>query len=261
MEPPEVREEFNELAKIERMNHQSAHPTYKFSPSKGNTLTKRRKESISDDEDDDVSDVDDPDGDYGPPGQRRSRARAARRHDREVGYTSHTVDPFGSSPVQHSSQWDTSGQVKPLPVAMMQANPYHPYHQTAIQQGYGAPAVHFEDARLQSTQAASGQYNAGASLIGLPGGDHVDLLQLHSQGNTPAAHDGQVDPMLLAYGGNQLGEQALHPQEELAVYELENYGGNGGMPEYQPIAWQTDPVVGSIAQSSEFEDQWMDAQH
>lgn len=34
LEPPSVRNRYNELARIERMNHQAAHPGYKFSPSK-----------------------------------------------------------------------------------------------------------------------------------------------------------------------------------------------------------------------------------
>ncbi|KAF2461109.1 high mobility group box domain-containing protein, partial [Lineolata rhizophorae] len=41
MEPPEVREMYNELAKIERLNHQAAHPDYKFSPSKAATPSKK----------------------------------------------------------------------------------------------------------------------------------------------------------------------------------------------------------------------------
>ncbi|KAF2094614.1 hypothetical protein NA57DRAFT_46480, partial [Rhizodiscina lignyota] len=41
LEPPEVRDHYNELAKLERANHQAAHPDYKFSPSKTSTSRKR----------------------------------------------------------------------------------------------------------------------------------------------------------------------------------------------------------------------------
>jgi hypothetical protein len=45
MEPDEKREQFNTWAKIERENHQQAHPNYKFTPSKPK---KPRKEDDSD---------------------------------------------------------------------------------------------------------------------------------------------------------------------------------------------------------------------
>ncbi|TGZ76282.1 hypothetical protein EX30DRAFT_258356 [Ascodesmis nigricans] len=42
LEPPSIRDYYNELARIERINHQAAHPGYKFSPSK-TPATKKRK--------------------------------------------------------------------------------------------------------------------------------------------------------------------------------------------------------------------------
>ena len=42
LEPEDVRCRYNELAKIERSNHQAAHPGYKFSPSKSQLSRKRK---------------------------------------------------------------------------------------------------------------------------------------------------------------------------------------------------------------------------
>ncbi|KAF1817369.1 hypothetical protein P152DRAFT_387830, partial [Eremomyces bilateralis CBS 781.70] len=42
LEPPEIREQYNEWARIERVNHQNAHPNYKFSPSKAGVNKKRK---------------------------------------------------------------------------------------------------------------------------------------------------------------------------------------------------------------------------
>ena len=41
LEPPAIREKYNALAKLERINHQRAHPGYKFSPSKVQNMTRR----------------------------------------------------------------------------------------------------------------------------------------------------------------------------------------------------------------------------
>ncbi|KFY16739.1 hypothetical protein V492_01129 [Pseudogymnoascus sp. VKM F-4246] len=51
LEPDSVRAQFNEWARIERQNHQNAHPGYKFSPAKAGTAkAAKRKASVSDEE-------------------------------------------------------------------------------------------------------------------------------------------------------------------------------------------------------------------
>lgn len=51
LEPENVRAQFNEWARIERQNHQNAHPGYKFSPAKAGTAkAAKRKASASDEE-------------------------------------------------------------------------------------------------------------------------------------------------------------------------------------------------------------------
>lgn len=51
LEPDNIRAQFNEWARIERQNHQNAHPGYKFSPAKAGTAkAAKRKASVSDEE-------------------------------------------------------------------------------------------------------------------------------------------------------------------------------------------------------------------
>jgi hypothetical protein len=57
LEPEEIRQKYNELARIERMNHQAAHPGYKFSPSKA--LNNRKRKGSNKPDDDAISELDD----------------------------------------------------------------------------------------------------------------------------------------------------------------------------------------------------------
>ncbi|KAK6353739.1 hypothetical protein TWF730_008167 [Orbilia blumenaviensis] len=51
LEPAWIREKYNELARIERINHQAAHPGYKFSPSKNQPPPPRRRKASPDEGD------------------------------------------------------------------------------------------------------------------------------------------------------------------------------------------------------------------
>ncbi|KAJ6259457.1 hypothetical protein Dda_5094 [Drechslerella dactyloides] len=69
LEPAWIRERYNELARIERINHQAAHPGYKFSPSKNQPPPPRRRKTSSDAEDETElysTDVDDDSEDREP---------------------------------------------------------------------------------------------------------------------------------------------------------------------------------------------------
>ncbi|KAJ8116263.1 hypothetical protein OPT61_g2291 [Boeremia exigua] len=79
LEPPEVRDRFNEYAKIERINHQNAHPTYKFSPSKAAAPPRKRKDEWSDEEPSDLEDAE-----WAPDNGRRSRQ--TKRFQRSISY-------------------------------------------------------------------------------------------------------------------------------------------------------------------------------
>ncbi|KAF2804804.1 uncharacterized protein BDZ99DRAFT_451245 [Mytilinidion resinicola] len=290
MEPPEVRELYNDYAKIERINHQNAHPTYKFSPSKAATTARKRKGEYSDD-DDEPSDLDDPDADWGPPGHRRSRPKP-RRPGKEAGYPSNSDLTsglnnnryFGPNGGLNRSSWEANNEGKPLPVPMGQGDLYGQYYQTTIHQNMTVPGMEDVHMRKMGTPGSSMQFSQDPSLIGLPGGQTSDWLQqLHSHAGTPL-NEPQVDPMLLAYDDRGLGGQTGHLVDGGTLldhnsdFKFSNghYGmiereldqdsvhsllaGDSGQGEYHPEAWQVDPTVLQMEQGSEF-DKWMDDHH
>ena len=81
LESPEIRERFAELARIERDNHQAAHPNYKFQPSKASAGMKKPRGAHSDLLGDDASETNESDLDWSPHGHKRPRQRSQRRDD------------------------------------------------------------------------------------------------------------------------------------------------------------------------------------
>ena len=177
MEPEEVRNQFNEWAKIERANHAAAHPEYKFSPSK--STNKRRKGEFMDDEDE-GSEVDgDPDGEYrGPRNVRQRRVigdaeGAAAYLPSNVGFESHPY--FGQQAVGYD-QYQHHYTGRPLPSNVTYDSSgivYNPqtgqYVQTAIHQH---PQYYMQDMHSVRIPTPSSLNGANQSLggYGLPGG-------------------------------------------------------------------------------------------
>ncbi|RAR07124.1 HMG box protein [Stemphylium lycopersici] len=269
LEPPEIRELYNEYAKIERINHQNAHPTYKFSPSKAAAPARKRRSEWSDEEE--RSDLDDTEW---APGAGRVRSRQARRIDRSVSYSSNGVSPdyfdgtFGpnGNGVNRSS-WEMTNEGRPMPMPMPMPmptshnDPYNHYYQTATY-----PTMHM---RPVSTPTPNSHFQSNPSMLGLPGGNAHDLLQqLHPNVGTPF-DEGQLDPMLLAYDGgdysdidpatlqqNDFRNPNMGMQEALAQHDLENFL-DLPQDEYQP--WQPDPALMSLEEESQF-DKWVGEQ-
>lgn len=262
MEPPEVREMYNEFAKIERINHQNAHPTYKFSPSKASSSARKRKGAYSDDDDgDEPSDLDDPDAEWGV-GQRKSRARQSKRAGKEAGYSVNSSlqrnlygQGFGPNLGINKSSWEATNEGKPLPVAIGHADLYpHQYYQTTLYQNSSVPGI--EDIRMTKMGAPGILYSSGPSLLGLPG-QHHDLLQMHSQSNTPMPQEPQVDPMLLAYDSNRFEHSNGVPSTGSFGHDMKFDDAYGTHQQYRPDVWQADPTLGPLEAGSEF-DKWMD---
>lgn len=274
MEPAEVRDMYNELAKIERINHQNAHPTYKFSPSKTTIPPKRKKGEFLDEE---PSDLDD--GAWDPSGHRRTRNKG-RRQERGVGYPSNALKnngfftrTFGPDDGMNKSHWDMSNDGRPLPLPMNQNDLYHHYFQTNNMSMAG-----LEDMRMPhvDTSGSQMQFSQGHPLLGLPGGNAVDFIQqFYSHTGTPLGDDHQVDPMLLAFdGGNSQDTDptmALQPEFRnghlIMERELDQAGVNSLLGTTNPShddfhtePWHADPTITSLEPGSEF-DKWMDDHH
>lgn len=274
LEPPEVRDMYNEYAKIERINHQNAHPTYKFSPSKATALARKRKGEFSDEEE--LSDLDD--GEWGP-GYRRSRQRSFRRTERSLTYSpnsmaadyyDHSYGPSGHTVTK--SAWDMAHEGRPLPMPM-QGDIYNSYYQTSVHQNMAVVPNGTEDMRMRRVDSpvASMQFSSGP-LLGLPGGNTVDLMEsLHSSSCTPLGEP-QVDPMILAFNGEHhqhhdvdsvLAQQSEFRNGHLNMMdrELEQEGVHGllegGTVHVNFQSWDPSPTMAPMEHGSEF-DKWMD---
>ena len=203
MEPPEIREQYNEYARIERDNHQKAHPGYKFSPSKAQGPGRKRKSNSEISEDDEPSDLDDPDFDWRPSSGRRIKTKSSKRQGREAGYPVNSA--AGNDMIFNRSSYQATNPGKPLPSAMAEQDLFGEYYQTTVHPSFNGPNV--EDVRIRKTEFPSMHSGGNSRLLGLPGAHHYGLLDNVSfEGNSTLLDEPQVDPTLLAYNGGFTGQ-------------------------------------------------------
>ncbi|KAI7240368.1 hypothetical protein KC330_g1346 [Hortaea werneckii] len=246
MEPQEVRDQFNEWAKIERANHAAAHPEYKFSPSK--STKKRGRGEFSDDEED-PSDLDaDPDGEYHAGGRNVRQRRHGPQQQQEqmpmnntYGFESH---PYYGHQVSgyEASQYQYVNPGRPLPSNIAyDANgvPYNPQTGSYIQQQtYQHPQYPYvQDVRgvriptpnsMAGNMAAPPQQQHGVGGFGLPGGQAMvgeDIFS-SSRTSTPAingygTHYGQQQQQQQMYSHTQRPQQYTPQQsyQQLPAYQ------------------------------------------
>lgn len=220
MEPPEIREQYNEYARIERDNHQKAHPGYKFSPSKSQNSARKRKGTPDDSDEDGTNDTDDPDYEWRPAGgDKRPRTKSTKRLGREAGYpvnsTMHNDTGFGlqaSASRYNRSSYQATNPGRPLPAAMEDLEMYGQYYQTTVHPSMTVPNA--EDVRIHKTAMPGTQSSSAPPLIGLPGGHHYELLS-HDDltGNMPIGEP-QVDPDLLGYDGDYVQQSTSFITEQ-----------------------------------------------
>ncbi|KAK5002322.1 hypothetical protein LTR28_011572 [Elasticomyces elasticus] len=263
LESPEVRDMYNELAKLERLNHQLAHPTYKFSPSKA--AAKKRKGDGSDDEDE-PSDLDDPDAEWGPPNR---KTKQVKRQGREAGYpinSTYQLDPYATYAPNidmNQSSWNMTNGGKPPPVPYGTTDAYgNPYYQTAIQQN-----LHFADGKelkMRRTETPGSQY--GHSLSALPGSNHHDLFQpVQSRAHTPASSYQQLmEPDLFNFDAPlYMQSVGQHPDSNYGMLPSQDSHFNSVYGDYATAAtpgkdynmetWQIDPMLASMEGETEFD--------
>lgn len=263
LEPPEVRDRFNEYAKIERINHQSAHPTYKFSPSKAVAPPRKRKDEWSDEE---LSDLED--SEWGP---ERRRSGQAKRSQRSISYPPNLAPPeylersFGpNTDGMMRSSWEMTNEGRPTPMPM-HPDMYNQYYQTAVYPSMHMGAPYSEDVRMRRVGVPAAnpapaqplQFSSN-QLLGLPGGDASDLMNQLQPQVSASFNEGQVDPLLLTYDGGH------HPEVDPVALGQDYYGhqemdrllGIEQNHESYSSAWQSDPTMSSLDQESEF-DKWV----
>ena len=207
MEPTEIREQYNEYARIERDNHHKAHPGYKFSPSKAQNSARKRKGISEEPEDQNLSDQD-PDFEWKPASERNSRGKGGRRQGQDTSYqansTLHSDAGLGlqqSDSGYNPSSYQVTNPGKPLPANMSEHNLYGQYYQTTIHQNVNGHNI--EDVYLKRIDTPYGNYRSAPPVISLPGAQHYELMGSGSfdSGHEPI-NENHLDPTLLAYDNN-----------------------------------------------------------
>jgi hypothetical protein len=207
LEPKEVRQMYEEFARIERDAHHNAHPDYKFAPNKKGAI--KRPHHELDDEDDD----DDPEWE----GPRPSRTKRSPTATSDTGRSQSSTpfdDRFQSPyyPAMHpSSYWASNPHGQP-PMGMGPVS----YYQPVVNQ-YNQQVDDVAIRRMQYLQYAQSQ------LIGMPRNSHPAQLAGHYPDQM---HGDVIDPQL--DGGEQIYQyshyETAHPGYEAPrTYEYSGY--------------------------------------
>ena len=223
MEPPEIRDRYNEYARVERDNHAKAHPGYKFSPSKAQNSGRKRKGASEDVEEEEPSDLDDADYEWRPKSGRRSRTKRNKNPNQDIGYPSSntSLEDLGMKGLnvnlgQNMSSYQFTNPGKPLPKQIDVNALYNQYYQTNTYPSSMGSNV--EDVVIRKTETPNMQYGTAQPLVGLPGIHHYALLdQPIFDDSSAAMNDSQVDPLLLAYDN----EYPVHQNDLMAEQQVQ----------------------------------------
>lgn len=197
LEPDEVKEQFTEWAKLERQNHQNAHPGYKFSPTKPGTV-KQAKRKMSLELMSEESDLDD--YEWQNPGRRTKKPK----HQPEPWMNARVEYPTRQSAYVYSSRensmeptrynrssYQATNPGRPLPAQYNQSNlRAGEYYQMKTMNHPSMVGVQDVIIKKSMTPQPSMQY------VGLPGGqEHYDMLNTYPQYEN-RGQDHRVDPLL-----------------------------------------------------------------
>ncbi|KAL8832522.1 MAG: hypothetical protein Q9191_000204 [Dirinaria sp. TL-2023a] len=231
MEPREIRDLYTEYARIERDNHQKAHPGYKFSPSKAGAAARKRRETSEEEEE--PSDLDDLDTEWKPARARNPKLKEVQRMPEAVWPANITANPLKSS-----YQYTNPG--KPLPAPTSHEEMYGHYYQTSVRQNFGHPFT--EDVFVQRHQMPDQSYGTQSPLVGMPG-RHFELLDEPSVEQSPSTlDDTQVDPFLLNADDDEFGGLPA-TQYDSELFETANM---------EPITYEDDPTFTQGAEAWKF---------
>ncbi len=223
LEPESVREQFNEWSRIERLNHQNAHPGYKFSPSKG-TAAKSSKRKVSEDPDSEESDLEDFDWERGSSKRHKNHPRSPGTLVENRSYTA-SRSPYGyaqsrqiseeaSFGTYNKSSYQACNPGRPIPAPYNQSNLHHgQYYQQTVRHNMTHPGL-VEDVVIKKTAAP------GMSHHELPGGQSYAVTDayLSQDGIMTAEH--RIDPSLIAqdssfYGDGYGEHESMYPGGKL----------------------------------------------
>jgi HMG (high mobility group) box len=239
-EPDEIKDQFGEWARIERLNHQNAHPGYKFSPTKPGTAKAKRKQSEDLSEESDLDDFEWQGGST----RRSKKQRHSPRIDQTVAYpTTRSAYQYSSreSSMEPShngynvSSYQATNPGRPLPA---------PYNQTDLRAGeYYQQTIHTNPSLVGVTDIVMRKTIAPGmhSYLGLPGGQEYDMMNQyqHQQFEVPPRHNEQrIDPSLLAHDQAIFNSHFADPIQQNAYFG----GSQNGDPQWQP-SYEQDTMM------------------
>jgi HMG (high mobility group) box len=231
LEPDSIRQQFNEWARIERVNHQNAHPGYKFSPSKTGNSKSTGKRKAPEDVVSEESDLDDYDWER----EHSKRKKPSNRRSRVSENTSYSTirspydfsrdvseEPSYNSYNRSSYQITNPGKQAPAPYSYSNLDNGQ-YYQQIVHQHSLIPGV--EDVVIKKTATP------GMHYLGLPSG-HGLVSPYHSQEGalTP---EYKIDPSLIDHDP-AMYDNKFNTQE--GMYLGDGFGGG--------IHWQDQYVMG-----------------
>ncbi|CUS08696.1 unnamed protein product [Tuber aestivum] len=217
LEPLVIRDKYNELAKIERINHQSAHPGYKFCPSK--TQSGKKKKEVKGPEESEPSELEgfpDDDDDYAGSmggargakktmrgGKKSPKGSSQNRGTSINGFIGLCYDHTEGGAQRSSFIHNNPGKTPPMCMANANMHLSGQYYETTVRTSPATnipssmhPSV-IEDVTIRKTQAPMGTMNMNHPQQALYQTDQIDSLlasTLEGQDNS------KVDPALLATG-------------------------------------------------------------
>ena len=213
MEPSHIKEQFNQWARIERDNHQKAHPGYKFAPAKPRHLKKKEM-----DDSDDGSDFDTGFSHEKRRNMTRAGAADSDEHHRPSGFYKNQSQPrnAGEMPINESS-FSRVNPGRPVPTPYGQHVQAGRYWQPRVQinNGYAAPYPHVsqvpEDVYMRLTSApahdhTAGRYGSEIMAYADPYSDHYtghfpqQYPDPSSFVSEPQTLESQIDPNLMSTG-------------------------------------------------------------
>ncbi|MCJ1314194.1 hypothetical protein MMC25_007874 [Agyrium rufum] len=210
LEPPEVREKYNEYARIERDNHAKAHPEYKFSPSKSQKDLRRRRDQ-SEEPGDTESPFNDGDSEWRPSknAKKTPQIRTAQNPSQLYDFSDQDnqfVSPYLQTPYhgvnlnRSAYEYSNPGMIPPPPLTEFDHSSH--YYQTTVHSSTFGEGI--EDVRIHRTAIPDPgtQSMPAPPIVSLPGGQHYELLEGNDFPGFQDFDDVQVDPSLLAYDGH-----------------------------------------------------------
>ncbi len=238
LEPEEIKEQFSEWARIERINHQNAHPGYKFSPTKPGAV-KAGKRKWTDEPTSEESDLDD--FEWRDGSSKKSRkdkhqrvskpdlqpavypsTKSAYQYSRE-----NSVEP--SHMVYNRSSYQINNPGRPLPSPYNHADLYPgEYYQQVVQNHANLLGV--EDVLIKKATGPRMH-----SYLGIPGGGAQEYGVIQGMSHYPGHHpETRIDPSLIT------PDHALYAASYCDGGHPNLYLGSGQTGHHN---WQTPYVV------------------